>query len=294
MKMRTLAAAAALLCTAALQGQTVIAYWNENSNALPGGVFGFLADPDAFPQAADLGNGSITVGGGIVTETTTNANGDLVYRWVQSFTGANVNSLLGDLSGGSIAIQGGTSNGNNGCYIQFAFSMKGYKDLVVSYATQRTNTGFNSQQWSWSTDGVDFTPFQTITSIPTSFGLITLDALNALDGVDTAYLRVTLTGATSNSGNNRFDNIRLTATQAAVPGAPIPELAGEIVGSDFQITCPSATGYRYQLQISSGLSAWANYGSPQPGTGADLVFLAPVPTAFPGGKIFYRVGILAE
>jgi hypothetical protein len=192
---------------------TLIAYWDQNSNNLPGGGFGFLEG--VFPQAASQGTGALSVGGGLLLNTVTNSNGDVVYQWIPSLAGTTVNAQPSVDSGGSISIQGGTGNANNGGYFQFAFSMAGLTDLTVSYATQRTSTGFNSQVWSWSTDGSTFTDFQTLDSIPTAFanagGNPIFSGPAALDNAATAFLRVTFDGATNATGNNRLDNITLTA-----------------------------------------------------------------------------------
>ncbi len=212
MKKITFLLGLALIFSVSTQAQNIVAYWNQNSNELPGGGFGFLADPDAFPQAADLGAGQLTVGGGILDETETNANGDLVYRWIPSFGGSTINVEGDDESGGSISIQGGTDSQNNGAYLQFEFSMENRENLEISYATRGTATGFNTQTWSWSTNGTDFTDFGTIedTNV-TEFFLVEASAPADLNNATTAYLRVTLDGTTTSSGNNRFDNIKFTA-----------------------------------------------------------------------------------
>jgi hypothetical protein len=198
----------------------LIAYWNQNSNNLPGGGFGFLANPNDFPQTADAGVGSglLTVGGGILSETLTNGNGDLVYSWIQSFGGDAQNSLFGDAAGGSISVQGGTGAANNGSYLQFQFSMAGYTDLDLSYATRGTATGFSTHTWSWSTDGTNFTQIGTIGGRNvTAFSVQSFSGITDLDNASTAYLRVTLTGATAATGNNRFDNIQFNATAVPEP-----------------------------------------------------------------------------
>ncbi|MEX0996076.1 MAG: T9SS type A sorting domain-containing protein [Flavobacteriaceae bacterium] len=212
MKKITLFLGLALIFSIPTQAQDIVAYWNQNSNELPGGGFGFLADPDSFPQAADLGSGSITVGGGILDETETNGNGDLVYRWIPSFAGTEINAEVGDVSGGSISIQGGTDNANNGSYIQFEFSMTNKENLEISYATRGTASGFTTQTWSWSTNGTDFTDFGTIpdTNV-TDFFLVEASAPADLNNAATAFLRVTFDGATTTNGNNRLDNIKLVA-----------------------------------------------------------------------------------
>lgn len=212
MKKITLLLGLALIFSVPTQAQDIVAYWNQNSNDLPGGGFGFLADPDVFPQEADLGAGQLTVGGGIINETETNANGDVVYRWIPSFAGSLINVEGDDPSGGSISIQGGTDNANNGAYIQFEFSMTNKESLEISYATRGTASGFTSQTWSWSTNGTDFTDFGTIDDTNlTDFFLVEASAPADLNNAATAYLRVTLEGATTTSGNNRFDNIKFVA-----------------------------------------------------------------------------------
>jgi hypothetical protein len=154
----------------------------------------------------------------------TNTNGD-VYQWVQSFAGTTINAQTGVIAGGCIAIQNGTIGGNNGSYIQFAFSMNNLTGLDISYATQRTNTGFTSQTWSWSTDGSTFNDIVTVSSIPTAFALQTVST-SAVNGASNAYLRVTFAGGSIASGayagNNRLDNITFSAN-------PIPEPATMIL-----------------------------------------------------------------
>jgi len=212
MKKITLLLLLTMLFSLSSQAQDIVAYWNQNSNDLPGGGFGFLANPDAFPQAADLGVGSLTVGGGITSETTTNGNGDLVYNWVVSFSGSAINAEDGDDAGGSISIQGGTDTQNNGAYIQFELSMTNKENLEISYATRGTASGFNTQVWSWSTDGTSFTDFNTVTDTNvTDYFLVETPAPSELNGEATVFLRVTLNGASTSTGNNRFDNLKFVA-----------------------------------------------------------------------------------
>lgn len=202
----------ALAVSVNVHSQEIVAYWNQNSNDLPGGGFGFLADPDAFPQDADLGEGLLTVGGGMLDDTNTNSNDDLVYTWVLSFAGSAINAEGDDEAGGSISIQGGTDNGNNGSYLQFEISMEEKSNLQISYATRGTAAGFTTQTWSWSTDGENFTNFGTIENTNvTDFFLVEANAPSNLNGEESVYLRVTLDGATASNGNNRFDNIKFVA-----------------------------------------------------------------------------------
>jgi hypothetical protein len=224
-RLRFCAVLSSVILAAAAVGEsasasTVIAYWDQNSNALPASGFGFLEG--AFPQAASQGTGTLTVGGGLFEDTIVNSNGE-VYQWIQSFAGSDINAQPEITSGGSISPQGGTDSGNNGAYFQFAFSMAGLTDLGVSYATRGTSTGFNTQTWSYSTNGTDFTDFETVTgTTSTTFSLKEFSAPAALDNVATAFLRVTFDGATASNGNNRLDNI----TFSAVPEPASIALAG--------------------------------------------------------------------
>jgi hypothetical protein len=48
-------------------------------------------------------------------------------------------------------------------------------------------------------------------------------AMDGLDGVDDAYVRVTFEGATSSTGNNRIDNIQFNATEMPALANSVPE-----------------------------------------------------------------------
>lgn len=213
-----LAATLALSIVPAQADVEVIAYWNQNNNDLPGGGFGFLEG--SIPQAADVGSGSLTVGGSdIIGEIITNNNGDNVFRWLQSFAGTTINALPDVANGGSFALQGGTDTGNNGAWVQFEISTLGYRDVVMSFATQRTGSGFNSNQLSYSLDGATFTDFGDTYNPATSFALQTFDFGSLLDDQASALVRITFNGATNSNGNNRLDNILFTATAVPEPSS---------------------------------------------------------------------------
>ncbi len=96
--------------------------------------------------------------------------------------------------------------------------MTGYQDLVVTYATQKTNTGYTGNQWAYSTDGTNFTNFSNPVAPASSFASVTLSTLTAVNNASSVWLRYTLTGSTGTSQNNRLDNIQFNAaTYSAVP-----------------------------------------------------------------------------
>ena len=146
---------------------------------------------------------------------------------LNAFTGTAINAGTGfstTTSGAAaLALLNNTANGKSAV---FRFSMAGFQDLVVSYATQRTSTGFSSQAWSFSTDGLNWTDHQTISGLPTSFATQTLGSITGLNGATDAYLRLTVSGASTANGNNRIDNIQFNAT--AVPEPTSMLLAGSV------------------------------------------------------------------
>jgi hypothetical protein len=178
----------------------LIGYWNFNQGA--GG------SPWNAPIAANQGEGNARITAGTWTW------GDINYT--EGFAGNTVNALGGDPAGASLSLR---NDGMNGKYIQIEFSMQGYASLEISYWSRRTSTGFNNNQWSWSTDGENFTSFGSVVnpSDQTAGALVSIPALSALDNAPTAYLRYTLNGATSAAGNNRIDNLQLNAQVAGDP-----------------------------------------------------------------------------
>jgi hypothetical protein len=137
-----------------------------------------------------------------------------------SFTGSLLNIFSGAVDtvspGTALAIANMSANGKS---LLFSFSMSGYQNLMVSFDTRGTATGFNSGLWSWSTDNSTFTTLAAVNTATrvTTFATVTVDFSSVAQINDAAnvYLRYTLDGATSSSGNNRLDNIQFNA--AVVP-----------------------------------------------------------------------------
>jgi hypothetical protein len=129
---------------------------------------------------------------------------------VTSFGGIATNAYNGDEAGQAFAIARGTAPGNNTRYITFQLDMTDRNGLSLSYATRGTTNGFTTQAWSWSTDGISFTPFATISdrNVTTwSRQAVDFTSAGALNGAAEVYIRCTVDGATDTAGNNRFDNV---------------------------------------------------------------------------------------
>ena len=125
--------------------------------------------------------------------------------------GTTNNTRLGDTAGQALSLQGGTGTANNGRHITFNVSTLGFSNIVVSFATLGTGTGFNSNQFQYSLDGTTFVNFgppyvpgTTFGTVPLVFSLASIVGLN--DNPNTAF-RIVFNGATSSTGNNRIDNI---------------------------------------------------------------------------------------
>lgn len=201
--MRKLLLASCFASLSAVPAQAVIvAYWNFNTltNSVNNGT----------TYAPTSGSGSITVG----VAASDNAGNS---RGINSFGGTTLNAISPDPNGQALTVQGGaleaaTPVQNNGATVTIQVDLTGLENPILSFATQRTNTGFNSSVVAWSTDGVTYTDFTTY-SPGTNFAIQSFDfsSANALDSTSTAFFRITLTGVTANSGNNRFDNVQINA-----------------------------------------------------------------------------------
>lgn len=135
--------------------------------------------------------------------------------------GTTNNTRLGDVAGQALSLQGGTGVANNGRNITFNVSTVGFSNIVVSFATQGTSTGFNSNQFQYSLDGINFfdfgppyTPAAVFGALPIVF---TLTSIAGLNNNPNAAFRIVFNGATSSTGNNRIDNIVVEGANTTIP-----------------------------------------------------------------------------
>lgn len=261
--------ATALLClafSASAQVET-IAYWAQNDNNLPGGGFGFA--PDSFPQAADEGSGELTL-----ADFDESVDAEGAYDCIQSFAGTSDNALGGYSSGGSLAPQGCSGESNNGMHIDLAVDTSGYGELVLSWAQRGTSTGFDSRTISYSADGgASFTTFETDTGALGGWGVVSHDfsSVAALENNPDAVFRITLDGATSSSGNNRFDNILLEGEPGTGGGLSVSKTGPDSVEPeatmtyDITVANTSASDELTDLVVTDTLPADVDYVSDDSG-----------------------------
>jgi len=93
--------------------------------------------------------------------------------------------------------------------------------LVVNFDARGTTSGYDVGQWSYNTDGSAFTSFGASTATrSTTFATASPSiAISFLDNDPTVFLRYTLSGATTPAGNNRIDNLTLSATVIPEPSS---------------------------------------------------------------------------
>ncbi|MCA9276829.1 MAG: hypothetical protein KDA29_12440 [Phycisphaerales bacterium] len=201
----------------------IVANWAWNAQDLPGGGFGFQTSD--FPQGADVGSGMFS----IFDFNTDNTDG--VYTWVQSFAGTTTGAIDG-VSGGSFAFQGATSQGvtNNGAQAVFAFDGTLWTDLSFDFARRGTSTGFNNVTVEMFDGTTSLGILGVLGAAGSSWELTSYD-ISALNGVADASVVFTFDGATSDTGNNRLDNVTINGTAVPTPGSLALLAFGGLVGT---------------------------------------------------------------
>lgn len=212
----SLAVALAVTCGTSSAFADVVAGWHQNGNADTSHPTGFGFKPADFPQAADYGTGTHSIA---VIDGSLDPNGN--YLLVESFSGNTLNDINGAGAGGSFSFEGSANNGSSSI---FAVPTNGYVDLNISWAQRGTSTGYNSRVFEYSVDGGDnWTDVGAYTgsagALSATWTLVSIDlsAVSGLDNNPDAMFRLTYSGASSSSGNNRWDNFYVQGTLIPEP-----------------------------------------------------------------------------
>ena len=170
--------------------QDLLGYWNFNDPIENG-------NPWPAPVEATFGDAQITY----------SFDGESL----DAFEGNTGNAQGGDSAGDSFSVIGEDENGN---HFDIAVSTEGAENIELAFWTRRTGTGFGNNTVSYSTDGgsnftqeFTFDPNSTTSGAVETFDFSGIEALN--DNPEVVF-RITLDGATSGSGNNRYDNITVS------------------------------------------------------------------------------------
>jgi hypothetical protein len=201
MRLLSLASLALVLCLSSAPAVKAdeIAVWNFND--------------------ADL---NVDRGQGTLTTTATN---------ITFSSGTTFNASMGDPAGLALTIPGGVNLQNNGSIVEIHVSTLGYENVHISWAWQRTDTGFNDDLIQESMDGTTFQGF-SFAAIQTNFfgGHDSSGAGSLFNNNPFFAIRITLNGATSEAGNIRFDNIVVTGTQIVPEPATMVLLSAGLAG----------------------------------------------------------------
>ena len=141
-------------------------------------------------------------------------------------------SSFSGVTGDALALVG---NSGNDSHVLISLSMTGHRDLAVGFQTRGTASGFSTGTWAWSTDGVTFTAMTGANTASTSSTFsnrnVTFSSVNTLNNAAAVTLRYTLSGATSSSGNNRIDDLQVTATPTSSPTPFAPQIVRTAAGT---------------------------------------------------------------
>ena len=193
-------------------GQTILYYWNFNAGAPA------TDQTWAQPIPATLGNANLTY----------------TFTEAFSFGGTTINGIDGEVNGGTFAPRGGASLVNNGAYFTMMGSTVGYDNISLSYPVRKTSTGFNSVEAQYTLDGSTWLTKETIdissytSSTFTEAQIVHVD-FNSVPGTANNAnfgIRIVLTGCSSDVGNNRIDNIRISGALQGGVATPVFDPAG--------------------------------------------------------------------
>lgn len=137
--------------------------------------------------------------------------------FVDQFTpGTDLNARNGDVSGLGIRFR----NPSDTRSIIITAPTSGYKDIIAKFATFRTSSGAQTQNYSYSIDGINYiTTNLALTTfdapLEPNFELVTLN-LSSISGANNNpnfKIKISFSGtqASGTSGNNRFDNLTIEA-----------------------------------------------------------------------------------
>jgi hypothetical protein len=213
MKTKSIVAGIGLILSLVDSGKAgLIAYWDFSNQ-----TYGPAPAAIAASDGAQTGTASIDLSH---ISASYDANIDV--------TTTTKNEIAGDYTEYALALKGGTSDNENGKSILFSLSMTGDKNLVLTYATERSSTGFTGQNWSYSTDGgASYTSFSSI-SAPGSYATETVNfsTVPAINNSSSVLFELTFSGATSSTGSDHLDNIQFNADP--IPAVPEPAESGTI------------------------------------------------------------------
>jgi hypothetical protein len=211
-----------LLLSSFCQGQNLVHYWNFNNNA----------------SVATITTPSQTIGGASLAAVNAGISViDFAGGTAQNFNVLNLNARNGDAFGTHLRY-----NDPIGSALIFTLPTTGYENIIVKFATRRSNSGAGTQSWSYSLDGTSYVAFTTVTPNNGDPGLATLDFSTIAGANNNANFKLKVefsAGAGSTGGNNRFDNFTLEGT--TIGGADTTAPTATIVPTNAAVNVATTT-----------------------------------------------------
>lgn len=140
-------------------------------------------------------------------------------------------AFVANASNQSVSITGFATGASN--YFQFQLNGVGnYQDYQLFFQSQRSGTGPVNADIQYSTDGTNFTTFQTVNPGNGVFAAFTVDlsTIAAIENQPTVYFRILGYSGTGSAGTFRIDNFQVAATLA--PTAASVSVGGRVLGAN--------------------------------------------------------------
>lgn len=175
----------------------------------------------------NFNDSNLIVDRGVGTLTTTANPANIIF-----LDGTTFNAGMGDPAGMALAIQGGANLQNNGSILELHASTLGFTNVTVSWAWQRSDTGFDNDVIQESIDGTTFQGFSFAAPQTNFWGgnHSSFGPGSPFDNNPFFAVRITLSGATSETGTLRFDNIVISGTQIVPEPGTMLLLSASLAG----------------------------------------------------------------
>lgn len=178
--------------------QTLIHYWNFNDNSSQTALL--------TPQTSTVAGGTIQhVPGGSSAINVSGGTG-------QDFNVDNLNARNNDPAGTHLRL-----NDPIGGELVFSLPTTGFENPVIRFTTRRSGSGAGIQNWYYTTDGVNYTPFTTVLPVDGNPVLVSFNFTDSAGVDNNADFKIKVSfaqGGGGNVGNNRFDNFTVDAHPA--------------------------------------------------------------------------------